>query len=250
MPHRIVFPEKGVVELQEFTLPDTGPDEIRVRTLYSLMSIGTETAILHQKYAPGTHYDKIFSFPQLKTGVLAIALVEKTGAKVTEFALGDRVFMRMAHGSHQVMKAADCSPVPDPIDPKSACWCGLAKTAYRSAWAGRFDNAKSVLIIGAGPVGQMAVRWASAMGVVEIVVCDLSDLRLQHASRGGASQLLHGSADGFSKKISKMHDGSGPPIVVDTTGSPAAFPQALAAAGFTPAAAKLLHLLGCHNQSI
>ena len=77
MPHRIVFPEKGVVELREFTLPDTGPDEIRVRTLYSLMSIGTETAILHKKYAPGTHYDKIFSFPQLKTGVQAIAVVEE-----------------------------------------------------------------------------------------------------------------------------------------------------------------------------
>ena len=61
MPHRIVFPEKGVVELQEFTLPDTGPDEIRVRTLYSMMSIGTETEILHQTYALVTRYDKMFS---------------------------------------------------------------------------------------------------------------------------------------------------------------------------------------------
>ena len=79
MPQRIIFPEKGKVELQEFELPDVGPGDIEIKTLYSLMSIGTETTILNQKYDIGTHYDKIFSFPQLKTGVQAIGRVERKG---------------------------------------------------------------------------------------------------------------------------------------------------------------------------
>ena len=212
-------------------MPDVGPADIQVRTLYSLMSIGTETTILHQKYAPGTHYDRIFSFPQLKTGVQAIAEVESIGADVKDFQDGDRIFMRMAHGSHQVMPEALCSPVPDGIDLKSACWCGLAKTAYRAAWAGRFESGGSVLIIGAGPVGQMTIRWASAMGVSERVVADLSAMRLEHASCGGATRVLHGSIDEFADDISSMNNGEGPPLVVDTTGSPAVFSLALAAAG-------------------
>jgi len=231
VPKRIVFPVKGRVELQEFDLPDVGPHDIQVRTLYSLMSIGTETTILHQKYAPGTHYDKIFSFPQLKTGVQAIAEVESSGALAKDFQVGDRIYMRMAHGSHQIMPEALCSPVPDGIDLKSGCWCGLAKTAYRAAWAGRFETGGSVLIIGAGPVGQMTVRWATAMGVSERIVADLSGLRLEHATRGGATRVLHGSVDDFADDISSMNHGEGPPLVVDTTGSPAVFPMALAAAG-------------------
>jgi 2-desacetyl-2-hydroxyethyl bacteriochlorophyllide A dehydrogenase len=231
VPKRIVFPEKGRVELQEFDLPNVGPSDIQVRTLYSLMSIGTETTILHQKYAPGTHYDRIFSFPQLKTGVQAIAKVESIGPAVKDFQIGDRIYMRMAHGSHQVIAEALCSPVPDGIDLKSGCWCGLAKTAYRAAWAGRFEPGGSVLIIGAGPVGQMTVRWASAMGVSELVVTDLSALRLDHATRGGATLILPGSVDDFDDEISQMNNGEGPPLVVDTTGSPAVFPLALAVAG-------------------
>ena len=231
MPQRIVFPEKGRVELQAFDLPYVGSTDIQVRTLYSLMSIGTETTILHQKYAPGTHYDRIFSFPQLKTGVQAIAEVESIGGEVSDFQVGDRIFMRMAHGSHQVMPEALCSPVPEGIDPKPGCWCGLAKTAYRAAWAGQFRSAKSVLIIGAGPVGQMTTRWAAASDVHERVCVDLSAMRLEHAARGGATRTLHGSVDDFADEIRQMNEGEGPPLVVDTTGSPAAFPLALAAAG-------------------
>lgn len=231
MPKRIVFPEKGRVELQEFDLPPMNPTDITVRTRYSLMSIGTETTILHQKYAPDTHYDRIFSFPQLKTGVQAVGEVESIGSSVADFRVGDRIFMRMAHGSHQVMPESLCSPVPDGIDARDACWCGLAKTAYRAAWAGQFDTAGSVLIIGAGPVGQMALRWATALDVGERVVTDLSATRLQHATRGGATRVLCGSVDEFASEIGQMNGGGGPPLVVDTTGSAMVFPLALAAAG-------------------
>ena len=72
MPKRIIFPQKGQVVLEDFSLPPMGAGDIRVRTLYSLMSIGTENIILQQKYAPDTHFAKMFSFPQLKTGVQAV----------------------------------------------------------------------------------------------------------------------------------------------------------------------------------
>ena len=111
MPKRIVFPEKSEVALEAFDLPAPGPGDVRVRTRYSLMSIGTETIILHQRYDPDTHFAKIFSFPQLKTGVQAIGEIEEVGNEVRDLVVGERIFMRMAHGSHQVLPAAACSPV-------------------------------------------------------------------------------------------------------------------------------------------
>jgi len=51
-----VFPETGRVALEEFVLPGLGPRDVQVRTLCSLMSIGTETITLHQKYAHDSHF--------------------------------------------------------------------------------------------------------------------------------------------------------------------------------------------------
>lgn len=230
MPKRIIFPEKGRVALEDFELPELGSEDIRVRTLYSLMSIGTETTILNQKYDPDTHFAKMFSFPQLQTGVQAVAEVEEVGRDVSEFKAGDRIYMRMAHRSHQVIAADDCSPVPEGVDLKFACWAGLAKTAFRAAWAGRFELGQQLLIIGAGPVGQMAVRWAAASGVADIAVVDLSEPRLAHAGQGGATQLFKGGVAECMDEIQALNHGAGPSIVVDITGNPVVFSHALAAA--------------------
>ena len=230
MPKRIIFPEKGRVSFEDFKLPEPGPGQIRIRTYYSLMSIGTETIILDRKYDPDTHFARIFSFPQLKTGVQALGQVEAAAADVKDFRIGDIIYMREAHGSHQVLPASVCSPVSSGIDLKSACWCGLAKTAFRAAWAGRFELGKHILIIGAGPVGQMAIRWASAAGVQTIAVVDLSGNRLTHAVRGGATLTFENNIADCMGDIQAIDNGNGPSMVVDVTGNPAVFQSALAAA--------------------
>ncbi|MDZ4729634.1 MAG: zinc-binding alcohol dehydrogenase [Xanthomonadales bacterium] len=230
MPQRIVFPDRGKVELQHFDLPATGPAEVRVKTHYSLISIGTETTILHQRYAPDSHFAKRFSFPQLKTGVQAVGEIEQAGAEVSGLAAGDRVFFRMAHGSHQVLPASAVTCIPAGVDMPSACWCGLAKTAFRAAWAGKFAASNQVLIIGAGPVGQMLVRWAHVENIQHIAVVDQSADRLQHASRGGSTTLILGDLGQHLQQVSQIAAGLGPALVVDTTGNPAVFQNALAVA--------------------
>ena len=230
MPQRIVFPRPGAVELAAFEPREPGAGEVRVRTLYSLMSIGTETIILHRRYADDSHFARMFSFPQLKTGVQAVGRIELCGPGVGEFAAGQRVYMREAHGSHQVLPAQDCSPLPDGIDAREACWDGLAKTAFRAAWAAPFARGGCVLIIGAGPVGQMVTRWACTAGMVTIAVADLWALRLEHARRGGATEVFCGEVAQHTGAIGKLDEGRGPPLVIDTTGNAAVFRDALSVA--------------------
>ena len=231
MGHRIIFPQKGQVRFEAFDPRPPGDGEVLVRTRYSLMSIGTETTILHAKYDPGTHFAARFSFPQLKTGVQAIADVQAVGTGVTEFQVGDPVFMRMAHTSHWTLAAAQCSPVPPDVNLKSACWCGLAKTAFRAAQAAPFALGGNLLIVGAGPVGQMAVRWAKSAGVATIAVVDLAPLRLRLAAGGGATVCIEGSVGERQDALRAASGGEGFDVVVDTTGNPAVFSQALGVAG-------------------
>lgn len=231
MPYRIVFPKPGVTELQHFDLPELAANDVRVRTRYSLMSIGTETIILHQRYDPDTHFAQMFSFPQLKTGVQAVGTVEERGDDVEEFEVGDTVYMRAAHGSHQQLSADDLSPVPGTVDLKPACWCGLAKTAFRGFWAAQLSAEDHVLVIGAGPVGQMATRWVSAAAPASITVADLSEFRLSHAANGGADTTLCGDIASHLEAARSIDAGVGPSVVIDTTGNAATFQYALAVAG-------------------
>jgi 2-desacetyl-2-hydroxyethyl bacteriochlorophyllide A dehydrogenase len=230
MSRRIVFPAKGQVRLEPFETREPAEGEIRVRTLYSLMSIGTETTILHAKYDAGTHFAARFSFPQLKTGVQAVARVEEVGTGVAEFEVGDFVFMRMAHASHWTLDAAQCSRVPGGLDLKWACWCGLAKTAFRTAHAAPFALGGTVLIVGAGPVGQMAVRWARCAGLASITVVDLSELRLRLAERGGATDCHLGGLADLHGALQDASQGEGFELVVDTTGNPPVFAATLSIA--------------------
>ena len=227
MPRRIIFPEKGKTAFETYELPGLKLGDVKVKTKYSLMSIGTETIILNQKYDADTHFGRMFSFPQLKTGVQALGEVIETGTEVSEFSIGDMVYMREAHGSHQVLAADLCSLVPEGMDHKEASWCGLAKTAFRAAWAAPFAADKHVLIIGAGPLGQMATRWAACKDVAELAVIDLSEQRLVHAVRGGAVLTFNGDISECMDDIKGINNGNGPDVVIDVTGNSLVFSQAL-----------------------
>ncbi len=230
MAKRIFFPARGEVDLEEFAPKSPAADEVLVKTRYSLMSIGTETTILHAKYDPQSHFARMFSFPQRKTGVQSIAEVCETGSEVTEFKPGDLIFMRHAHTSHWTLPARLCSAVPAHLDLKQACWCGLAKTAFRAAFAAPFQLGEEVLIVGAGPVGQMALRWATVAGMATVAVADLSAKRLTLAQAGGATHTFEGPLDTIADQLMAATGGKGFATVVDSTGNPQVLPQALGVA--------------------
>lgn len=226
---RIIFPAPGEVALERYELPALQAGQVLVRSLHSLMSIGTETTILHQRYDPDTHFARMFSFPQLQTGVQTVGVVERTGSD-SKFETGQKVYLRMGHGSHHMMPAEACSPVPESIPAREACWAGLAKTAFRAAWAAGFSDGVNVLIIGAGPVGQMAVRWASALGCIEIACADISATRLEYAVAGGATNTFCGDIGELLPQLAKLDEHRGPSLIIDSTGNAAVFQNALAAA--------------------
>ncbi len=228
MAQRIIFPEKSCVALENYAVEAPDSDDVLIRTLCSLISIGTETTVLHQRYDPDTHFAKQFAFPRTQTGNHALGVVEAVGADVESVKPGQRVFFRKAHGSHWVVPAGSCSAVPEDVSDDDAIWCGFAKIAFRGADAASFLLGRQTLIIGAGPVGQLAARWALSAGMRRVVLCDISANRLSLSPEPVVT--VAGSVIEDHTKIVELSDGDGFESVIDSTGNPNVIEAALALA--------------------
>jgi len=227
---RLVFRGKQQVELEEFRFSGLGENEVRVRTALSLMSTGTENIVFNRLFDAGTHWDHWVKYP-FYPGYSFVGTVEEVGAEVSRLKPGDRVAYRTGgHASLAQVPEEKCYPIPDGVPFEQAVWFALAKIAFMGARAAEHRLGDRVLVIGAGPIGQMSVRWAAAAGAGAIYVVDTAEHRMPLAAAGGASQTIVASIDGAKEAILKAGGGRLPGVVIDSTGNAKVFSSALALA--------------------
>ncbi len=224
MAKKIVFQGKGHVELIDFEPAVVGEGQIRIRSSCSLISTGTEGICFMRLFEPGTHWDDWVKYP-FSTGYCTVGEVVEADPSVASVNLGDRVFVRCSHASEQVVAASRVTVIPDSVSDEQAMWAALAMIGSMILPTGDIRLEDDVAIIGAGPIGQMAVRWCVAAGC-NVIVCDPVAMRLEMATAGGAASVFAGSVDDFGVAV-KTHFGSLPRIVIDTTGAAAVFAKAL-----------------------
>ncbi len=229
MATRLVFTGKQQVVLEEFSPGPVGAGDVAVRVRYSLISTGTEGIVFNRLFAPGTHWDRWVTYP-FYPGYAMVGDVVEVGPQVDSLAVGDTVASLIPHASFHVCPASVFHRVPDGVDAKQATWIALAKVAFMGTRAASYVLGDRAVIIGAGPVGQMAIRWARAAGVETIVVVDTVPGRLDLAARGGATHAIAGGVEACRAELQAACDGDLPRVVMDTTGNAAVFEAALALA--------------------
>lgn len=80
-------------------------------------------------------------------------------------------------------------------------------------------QAKSVVILGCGPIGVMAVGAACAAGAYKVMAVDLFQAKLKMAEKLGADVLIGTKKDDLVATILKETDGMGADVIIDYTGS-------------------------------
>lgn len=226
VPHRLVFTGKQEVALDSFELPPPAVGQVRVRTELSLMSTGTENIVFNRLFDPGTHWDDWVKYP-FYPGYTSVGTIVELGSEVTDRAIGQRVAMRSPHRSQAVVAAENTYPIPDGLPFEEATWFALAKIAFHGARAGELALGDSVLVIGAGPIGQMATRWAVACGARTITVVDAVPQRLKLAQAGGATTVIDQPIAEARQAILDANGGVLPAKVIDSTGNAKVFEAAL-----------------------
>ena len=224
-PRRLVFTGKQQVKIEPFELEPLKENEVRVRTRFSLMSTGTENIVFNRLFDADTHWDRWVKYP-FYPGYASVGVVEAVGAKVTSVQAGDMVGFRQGHRSHAIVAEDDCHKIPAGVPLEHAVWFPLGKITFHGAKAANYQIGDSVLIIGAGPIGQMSVRWARASAVASILVVDALASRLALAQAGGATAVISASIEKARDQILTANGGKLPRIVIDSTGNPVVFAAA------------------------
>lgn len=227
MPQRLIFTGKQQLALSPISPKPLATDEIRARGICSLMSTGTENIVYNRLFDPGTHWDEWAKYP-FTPGYSWIGEIVETGAEVPDFKPGQRIAARLPHAEEHTTNRMDrIIPIPDNVPTDEAAWFALAKIAYTGAVSGEIRLGSRVLVIGGGPIGQMALRWARVCGARRTVLVDPLPLRQEMATRGGANAVIGQRIDAVIDDMPAHFGGELPDIVIDTTGVAAVFESAL-----------------------
>lgn len=222
---RIVFSGKQQVSLETFDIQEPLDDQVRIRTSFSLMSTGTENIVFNRLFDPGTHWDNWVKYP-FYPGYCSVGTVDAVGSKVMSLKPGDRVAFRSGHASCANVQEQSCYKIPERLASEHAVWFALAKIAFHGAKAADYHLGDSVLIVGAGPIGQMSVRWAYAAGASSILVVDALASRLAIAKAGGATAVIASSIEAAKEAVFAGSGNKFPRVVIDSTGNAMVFAAA------------------------
>jgi S-(hydroxymethyl)glutathione dehydrogenase / alcohol dehydrogenase len=136
---------------------------------------------------------------------------ENTGG----YAGGQAEYMRVPYGNFTPFKIPEDCEVEDE---KLVLLADAASTAYWSVDHAGVKEGDTVIILGCGPVGLLAQKFAWYKGAKRVIAVDYIDYRLQHAKRTNKVEIVnfeqHENTGEYLKEITK----GGADVVIDAVG--------------------------------
>lgn len=234
-----IYEGKWAVSIRELPTPVCGDRDILLQNLYASVC-GTDVAVYN--HGPGTGH-KITVGGEF--GHETVCRVAAVGKDVTDFRVGDRVYpypllvtgdtsrAGTIGGFSEYILAPDPQPgrqlykVPDNIPDKVACLIEPFTVGTRAARRSFPQQGENAIVFGAGTIGIAAAIALKEFGCKQVMVTDLSDLRLEKAAGLGFATCNSGKEDLKAKAVEvfgSAHSLSGQTadvdIYIDAAGAP------------------------------
>jgi threonine dehydrogenase-like Zn-dependent dehydrogenase len=188
----------GSGEIRTVTLPEPGPEDVLVRTLWSGISRGTETLVFRGGVPPGQRAAMRAPFQEgdfpgpVKYGYLNVGAVEAGPPELR----GRTVFCLYPHQTAYVVPAAAVTVVPEGVPLARAVLAGTVETAVNALWDAAPLLGDRVAVVGAGMVGCSVARLLSSFPAVEVTLVDVDPTRADVAAALGVDFALPADASG------------------------------------------------------
>jgi len=236
------------VRIEEMPTPEIGSEEI----LIEMKACGICGSDLMDWYLENR--------APLVLGHEPAGIVVKTGDKVEDFKLGERVFVHhhvacltchyclrgdytmcekfgQTHihpgGFAEYFKVPapnlqiDTLKIPDKVSFEEATFIEPIACCIRALTKCNVQPGDTVVIIGAGPSGIIHTTLSRSHGASQIIVSDLINYRLEAARKFGADLTINPRSESLVKKVEEVTNGMGADIVVVTAPNVKAFSEGM-----------------------
>jgi len=213
---RVVFVGENDCRVDSFDCPEPADGEVLIRNHASLISTGTELAVLrkrHRAYVTGGAMAKWIEYP-FYPGYAAVGEIAAIGPGVEGLAIGDVVWHPGGHATYICLAATACKPVPEGVPASDAVFFGLVEIAMTAVRRAPSELGERVLVSGQGLVGMLCARLYALSGAA-VTVADPSAGRLAR----NASFAFSRSLDLSDKPLGEWYaDDAKPQLTIEAAG--------------------------------
>lgn len=227
----MVCPRLGgpeVLTLQELPSPLLSTDSVRVAVAAAGVNF-PDTLMIQGRY-------QYRPDPPFVPGAEVAGVITEVGAKVTQWAVGDRVaaFIPLGgYASEAVVPAQACLPVPEAMSLTEAGGYALVygTVAHALMQCADLKAGETLLVLGAaGGVGLAAVQLGKLMGA-RVIAAASSDDKLALARAHGADEGVNYQTGSLKAAVKSLTGGQGVDVIFDPVGGPL-MSDCLSAAGW------------------
>lgn len=225
--------------------PPLNDNEVRIRTLYSGISAGTELTAyrgtnpyLNKKwdqdrrlFVPG---ETTLSYPVNGWGYEEVGEVIETGRSVTRLTVGDRIWGTWGHRSETVQSEERAAPriLPAAADARIGIFSQIGAIALNVILDADIHVGETVAVFGLGVPGQLVAQLARLNGARVIAVDGIADRRAT-AEHLGADELLDPSDGAVAERIRALTDGRGADVCLEVSGNYGALHEAIRSVAYS-----------------
>ncbi len=235
MPEAVWFGGPQRVEIRQEPAASVGPDDVRVRSLVSGVSAGSEL-LVYRGIAPSELPPDLptargdFGFP-IKFAYASVGRVIEVGSRVAQLAIDDLVFVHHPHQTEYVVPADFPIRLPEGLPADVGVFAANLETAVTVVLDAHPRLGEAVLVTGQGVVGLLITMLLRRAGATPIVTADLHERRRAASATAGAHHAL-GVDVALVDAVLELTDRRGADVAVEVSGSPAALQACIDAAAF------------------
>lgn len=230
------------VEVRQVDVPAPGPGEVRIATLFSGISAGTEmnvyrgvapqwhlhrdpaTALFHPTDRPDWTYPFVYGYANA-------GRIVDAGDGVTSRKPGDIVFSYMPHQGLVLAPADSTVLIPAEVEPRHAVVNSNLNTALGGVLDAHPSLGDAVVVSGLGVIGLLVTQLVRRAGAGIVVGVDRLESRRAVALRLGADAVID-PREGVAEKVRALTRNRGADIVIEVSGAAPALNEAIRTVGF------------------
>lgn len=218
----------GFVTVEEQPL---AADQVRIKTLYSGISAGTEMTgftgsnpYLTKRWNPETRlFDdgaSSWTYPMNAIGYEEVGEITDIGKDVKDLQKGQLVWGAWGHRSSHTAPAAWVAErlMPEGLEPVCGIYAQIGGIALNAVLDTNVHLGEQVAVFGQGVPGLMVTQLLKASGA-EVIAVDRLAKRLEAAKASGADHVVNSAETDAATAIKKLTGGRGADVSVEITGS-------------------------------